>query len=79
MKGKVIRSLYELVDSRWILIESSLEDSIIDYAHWKSWKQFDGDGATLRGTTLNGERVMKSYTTYSPNGIRKATYKLIIE
>lgn len=79
MRGKVSREYYEKEKSgNWKKIEkkSGIEDSIIDYEHWKSWKDFE-ENSYLRGSYTKEGRVMDTYITYSPSGKEKVIYKRI--
>ena len=79
LRGKVSRDYYEQDKSgKWNKVpeKSGIDNSIIDYSHWKKWKDFE-EGSYLRGSFTNKGRVMDTYITYSPSGKQKVIYKRI--
>lgn len=77
MRGKVRRELYEYDNGTWRLLESETEkEAIIDYSHWKSWKDFEKN-SYLKCSNSEGKRVMDTYITYSPSKTQKVIYRRI--
>ena len=77
MRGKVRRELYENDNGVWRLVDSQTnKDAIIDYSHWKSWKNIEKK-SYLKGSEKSGEKVMDTYISYSPLKTLKVIYRRI--